>query len=376
VHDTCVMCVPLSWGVGARPHTFSVLGRGPVHRIASASLSFRGRAGNRTVHAGVVRLRAVVGRPVLAFSTRAGAAGSRGWMRRPLTLLSSNPNRRNGPPARGASAPPTRKPEAPTGTAQPARSAASAERRHRGAGPWRATSNPNPRNGPPARGASAPPGRKPEAPTGTAQSTRIAATRPNGRGALPALQTPETDARPEASQSRRTGNRKCRPPPRSPRGSPPPGRRPVARHTSNPPPETDLRPAARQRRRVENRKRRPVPCSRRGREVPRIGDACLETTSTHCHGLPSAARTVDLVDREGKRSAQRRRRGGVRDGSPKGRDRIAGSMRSTTARPERRRPTPGVCATSRTRRTHVIRMQTGPRLLDQPLSKSTRRDKK
>jgi len=42
----------------------------------------------------------------------------------------------------------------------------------------------------------------------------------------------------------------------------------------------------------------------------------------------------------GRASAARSaaRRGGVRDGSPKGRDRAAGSMRSTTARPAGRRP--------------------------------------
>ena len=42
-----------------------------------------------------------------------------------------------------------------------------------------------------------------------------------------------------------------------------------------------------------------------------------------------AARTVDLVDREGKRSAQRRQVRRRQGSSPKGRDRVAGSMRST-----------------------------------------------
>jgi hypothetical protein len=230
VHVTCVMCADLSWGVGARPHTFPVLGRGPVHRMASAGISLRGRAGHRTVHAGVVRSRAAAGRPVLPFSTRGGAAGARGWIRR-LSHL------------------PTSTPTTPKSVVD-AGDACGAEPKRRGAGQPR-----------------------------------------------------------------------------------------------------------------EDRRAAPFV----------IVAFRLDDDGKALPGLPSAARTVDLVDREGKRSAQRRqvrRRQGWKPEGARPRSGLDAQHESPA-----RRETPTLwrfALRTHTKRAHVIRMQTGPRLLDQPLSKSTR----
>ena len=72
----------------------------------------------------------------------------------------------------------------------------------------------------------------------------------------------------------------------------------------------------------------PLPASLSRAKVLTSPSAALDSQAAPPRGRPTWS--------AGRASAARRavRRGGVRDGSPQGRDRTAGSMRSTTARPE------------------------------------------